>query len=39
MVSIRFLITISDLQLKEIMIQKDDSTHTYSLFCLVILSV
>ena len=38
MVSIRFLITISDLQLKEIIVQKDHNIHTYSLFSLGIVS-
>ena len=34
-----FLITISDLQTKQITIQEDHSIHTYSLFCLVVLAL
>ena len=37
--TIRFPLTISDLQLKQITIQEDHNIHTYSLFCLVVLAV
>ena len=37
--AIRFFLTISDLQLKQITIQEDHNIHTYSLFCLVVLVV
>ena len=38
-VTIRFLITISDLQVKQITIQEDHNIHMYLLFCLVVLEV
>ena len=38
-VIIRFLITISDLHFKQIMIQEDPNIDTYYLFCLVVLAV
>ena len=38
-VTIMFLITISDLQLKQITIQEDHNIGTCSLFCLVVLAV
>ena len=37
--TIRFLITILYLQLKQITIQEDHNIHMYSLFCLVALAV
>ena len=37
-VPIKFLITISDLQFKQIKIQEDHNIHTYSLFDLVVLA-
>ena len=37
-VTIKFLITILDLQFKQITIQEDHNIQTYSLFCLVILA-
>ena len=37
--TIRFPLTISDLQLKQITIQEDHNIHTYSLYCLVVLAV
>ena len=37
-VTIKLLITISDLQFKQILIQKDHNIHTYSLFCVVVLA-
>ena len=38
-VTIRFLITVSGLQFKQITIQEDHSIHTYTLFWLVVLAV
>ena len=38
MVTINFIITISDLQFKQITIQEDHNIHRYSLFCLVVLA-
>ena len=35
-ITIRFLTTISDLQLKQIIIQENYNIHTYSLFCLAV---
>ena len=38
-VTIRFLVTVSDLQPKQITIQEDYNIHTYSLLCLIVLAV
>ena len=36
-VTIKFLVTIWDVQLKQITIQEDHNIHAYSSFCLVVL--